>query len=286
MCRDLAHGGRKCPAHSDPNWIARRNERRRRVYAQDTGHVMASETVVEVVASEPLFNPHQDPSEKRLIPTPMDDAARDFNVDAHAYSSKLTDPDLRQELIDYTSVSFEPIRDYLHDKNMVSGKALDLSEERRAEIAARVERLDRAIAIADKPANDRKLYRGIYVAQAHGDIDNWLHDNYPVGGVIDQKAYMSSSLNPHQAFVFGVTQKDSVPEREIVFEFLTKQGAPLGDETSYMGRKEQEVLLPRNARFQVVAVHRDTDFTYGNNESDTFNRSGKKTIVQLIDVSE
>jgi len=272
MCRSSAKGGRKCPTHSDPQWIAERNARRRAAYAQKVHPVTAFE------------NPHQPEGEKRIIHTPLDEEWKKFADDSRAFESKVTDELLRKELQDYTGAHFVPIRDYLNGVNLETNEPLNLTPEEEADLKSRVTRLDEAISLAEKPSQPRKLYRGISVNESHGDIEDWISKNYPVGETVEQKSYMSSSMNPHQAVYFGETTTGTQPEREIVFEFLTKEGAPLGDETSMLGLREQEVILPRNSKFKVAAVHRNSDFTYGNNEGDSLNRTFRKTVIQLIDV--
>ena len=44
MCRDIANGGRRCPSHSNPNLIAKRNAKRRAKYSEKNGTSFTSST--------------------------------------------------------------------------------------------------------------------------------------------------------------------------------------------------------------------------------------------------
>jgi len=268
MCRNLANGGRQCPSH-DPS---KRNARRRQIYSAKQKAFLF-----------PSFE------EKRIIATPYDPEYKTFIEEADRFANSVTDQVQIDSILRYTSHNFEEIRNYLNGKNLSRNSELKIEPEDQTLLAENVAAIDSALSLAEPPPSHRKLYRGLAVTQAHGDISQWVSTHFPLGKTVQQKSYMSTSLNPSVAVTFGSVgiadlgnpnEKSAIP---VVFEILSKQGAPLGDQLHSVGVREQEVLLPREAKFKVVGVTHNVKFTYGNSESNDFNRTATRTVIQLID---
>lgn len=123
-------------------------------------------------------------------------------------------------------------------------------ESAREQVAAQVEAMDRAMA---KASTDRTYvaYRGVWAQK--GDSATAALAGLKVGDAFTDKAYVSTSLNPHVAGGWGRGPEGVTFRIEI----------PPGSHAAYtnsigaVSRSEGELLIHRDARFEVTAVHHD-----------------------------
>jgi len=259
MCRT---GGRRCPAYSDPQAIADRNARRRKAYAAKKSVVqppleMAFPSLSEVrkvVGSE----------DRELRGKKLEEELTSSEVEAVGYYTESGYITVRNELVDW-----ELIQD-LQDNEDV--------EEPDEDINVIIDHLDNVIAKAIPPQNPVPLYRGINVPiSVHLDeVDNWVDAKFPIGGIIQQDNFMSTSSAPQTAVgfsqpidsMFGNYEDENEmrdimsQERSIVMEILSKKGAVILPSLAGGSYDEQETLLPRNARLKIVGVHKKQSYSY------------------------
>jgi hypothetical protein len=276
MCRSAAQGGRKCPKHSDPQWISARNAHRRALYQAKI------KNNVPLGSTDSRFGKA---GEKRIIYTPLNDEFKEFAIQADEYAAMLdSTSEEARAVIGFTSHTFFPIRDYLNGgQDMEKGGEKTFTPEEVEAMEKQIALLDSAIAKAAPVDTPRKLYRGMVIPNHIEDLNQFFEDKFTPGTVFSQKSYMSTSLNPSLAVTFS--EPFTVPQnRTVIMEIISKNGAPLGNDLSAMGIKEQEVLLPRNTKFKVVAIQRDVHFVWGNSEPGSFDRDVKRTIIQVIAV--
>lgn len=279
MCRDKAHGGRQCPTHSDPNWVKERNARRRALYASSVGE---KSDILTPLMMNPSFYGFKPFGAKRDLFTPLDPEYKVFILETQKCTPSRLNPEEAAAVTEYTNTGFENVRDYLNKQDMNFGQSQVLSEEDLGKIQVDMKNLDSALAKVGDADSTRTLYRGMTIPLHIGDVDDWLAENFPVNGLFSSSSYMSASLNPAQAVKFS--EAHTVTEdRAVIIEIISKRGASLGDEISAVGVMEQEVLLPRDSKFRVVAIKRDTEFTYGNTESNAMDRKVTRTVIQVVD---
>lgn len=296
MCRT---GGRRCPSHTDPKRIAERNAVRREQYAMRYKS-LSIETPVLATPEYPVLDSvrpfHRMNSEQgqafkqeslafvKTINPAFNEAKWD------KYAQDLTEYDSPQKaLLDYTNFGFMQLRTFLHGKDITAepdNMEVTFPEHRITGYEQRIKTLDTALAQVTPPAEPRLLYRGMRVPFSVEDsnVRGWIGEHFPVDGVISQKNYMSTSINADTAERF-TANGDNI-KRSVIIEIVSKQGAPLGEGTSWFGDEEKEVLMPRNARFKVVSVDYDVDFSA---EEEWTNGKGnqvnKRTVVRLMDAS-
>lgn len=279
MCRDKAHGGRQCPTHSDPNWVKERNNRRRALYAASVGK---KADIVTPLMMNPEFYGFKPFEAKRNLFTPLDPEFKVFALETQKCTPSRLTPEEAAAVTEYTNTGFEDVRDYLNRKDMSFGHNKVFSEEALSKIQSDIKNLDSALATAGDAAIPRTLYRGMTIPAHIRDVDGWLAENFPVNDLFSSPSYMSASLNPAQAVKFS--EPHTVTEdRAVIIELISRRGASLGDEISAVGVMEQEVLLPRDSKFRVVAIKQDAEFTYGNTESTAMDRKVTRTIIQVVD---
>jgi hypothetical protein len=116
--------------------------------------------------------------------------------------------------------------------------------------------------------------------------DKWLEDNFPVGGVVSQKSYMSTTLDAGLAVTHFTLNSPYSPEdtKDVIFEIVSRKGAVLGKGTSKFSSKELEVLIPRDSKFRVLS--RDNHVKYLFTDSKKEVRSTTQTVIRLIDAGE
>jgi hypothetical protein len=308
VCRSKELGGRRCPSYNDPKATAAYNARRRELYAlrkqaaaspEETSFAFPDLNSVKYDVCDEL-----DPKYNQYI-----EEAADFFDTLHEDLRKFrdfiesddADPDVdyyeQEEALEtavenqiralgwYTASGFNAVRDAYHKKRLSPYKTV-LTERDMEDVINYTPHIDAALAKAVPPAEPRVLYRGMLAPHElkQEDVGAWLEEKFPVGGVISQENYMSTSLSGYKA---GNDFSENHSEMEsFVFEIASKQGAVLGDETSSWGSMESEILMPRDAKFKVVSIHRNQDFTFRpTKESFSEEVTKKRTVIRLVDAS-
>lgn len=256
MCRARipGHSPKRCPNERDATKIAKRNANRRQKYANGK-----------------LIRPLTEVRESLVI----EDIQQDFH-------SKWT-PEEKQQIRAYTSKDFREIRQHFNDYlNYDTGKRegwvspLTVSHNERV-----VKIMDAALAKAVPSENPRVLYRGFTIPRYIQDVNKWVDDSYQPGAVVEDTSYVSTTIDPGQAMTeFG---PNGVGNRHIIFEFITKEGVFISDKSRWAS--EREVLIPRNKKFKVHAVHKKSDYLV-ETQSHGRLKSQNTTVIQLVDADE
>lgn len=302
MCRSKESGGRRCPQHTDPIKHAAYNKHRREQYA------LKKQSIVNLALMFPAFD-----EVKYSLENDSNLLRRQHRLEAEAFEAQLragfiqarnqalANPDQetsnwdeeyqkRQDRFEslnwYTTSGYNFVRDYLNKDQLAPYKSKFNPDE-----AANAERfipiLDEALSQAVPPEKPRVLYRGITLPHGvdEAETETWLNNNFPIGGVISQKSYMSTTFSGYMAI--DTFSKDHEREESFVFEIVSRKGAALGVDSSSWGLEESEVLMPRDAKFKVVSVHRNQDLKVRwSPESRDATSISKRTIIRLIDAEE
>ena len=129
-------------------------------------------------------------------------------------------------------------------------------------------------ALSRGPKRQRILYRGkkadSSIFDEAGSVSNWVDQNMPLGKEVVFDGYQSASLS------FDVAHKYSEYKDGLIYEILTPEGVNVTDVSLY--ESEREVVLPRQARYVVVGVHKNVKCS-GDDK-------GTTTIVQLVAINE
>lgn len=309
MCRSQELGGRRCPAHSDPVKREAYNAIRRSRYASAHPKALEGPTGLPELLDDASLFPSFD--EVRYSFNKRSENWGDYIEEAEKFKSRIEEYEedidarrLKRALKMYTSDDYISIRDFLNGYQMASttpDKPLNFSKAVNERLSKQVESMDAVLNYAEPPAEPRTVYRGMNIPMSvdKEKTGEWLENHFPVGGVISQKSYMSTSLDPTHALrtfaSIGVANSEVAENRGVVIEIITKQGAALTDGTSDYGTDEAEILMPREAKFKVVAVHKRVEYNISLHPSKKLADSGKanaakmpykRTVIQLVDVSE
>jgi hypothetical protein len=288
MCRTKELGGRRCPQHTDPVKHAAYNARRRELYAakkvkpvEEFAYTFPPLDVIRREASAEEWQAYcEDRNNFSNIINPGWDAEDSKWSDKRWDSAKWKPEKAKLDaVLFYTDDGFPEVRSYLEGLN---DPVAFHSDEYYEKV---VRNLDLVVSKAKPPEQPRRLYRGLSMPkELEGEqVDQWIDERFPVNGIISQKNYMSTSLSPESAVDFSnVDSGDYREGKAVVFEIMSKQGAPIGDGVSYHQNSEREVLMPRNARFKVVGVHKKVVF---NSTAFISKREYEQTVIQLVDAS-
>jgi hypothetical protein len=258
MCRPKELGGRRCPQHTDPVKHAAYNARRRELYAQ------GKRTPEAVIAAFDYSFPAMDALRvnltneeetrrienavalaKKIIPGYDYQEAQDvlWSADHRDYQRDL---EPNQALLFYTGGQYRLVRKViLNPTNKLDGKKIMVDEDFRW-MQRTLTTMDSAIAAAEEPEEPRLVYRGMRLDPNASDeeIDAMVDKGFPVGGVISQENYMSTTQKPSVAYLHfgdGFTNKSGADsKRSVVMEIMTRKGAPLTYGTSHASQYEAE----------------------------------------------
>jgi hypothetical protein len=309
MCRT---GGRRCPSHSNPEAVSARNARRRAAY----GSKKASSSTETPTGSEGVRIASELLKKNAWMFDDYSQVKYRFDDSHDNWSQYLEDADEFYEILKskapegessphirvlknyYTGEGYRGIRDYLNDYDVANGKPREFDpkyeEEDRAaekeEMDEIIPLLDEAISLAPKSEFRRQLYRGMNLPSniKSEDVSSWIHENFPVGGVVSQKSYMSTSLSADRAVLNFTNRWPRMHDRTVVFEIISNEGAVLGDETALHGSKEAEVLMPRNKKFRVLSIDENVTYTTsgfseGFSDAPEDTSPTQKTVIRMID---
>lgn len=137
---------------------------------------------------------------------------------------------------------FGGVQHYDINAKLRSGAALDDDEEQI------VESLDAALARAPQLDEERTLYRAFGLSEGRGDapVGEWVDAHFPAGADVTFDAFTSAT--PDRSVADYFSERGSLATQSGVFiEMETRQGGYTGESA------EQEVLLRRGSRFEVVS---------------------------------
>ena len=128
-------------------------------------------------------------------------------------------------------------------------------------------------ALSHGPKRQRILYRGkkgySSIFNKAGSVSDWVDQNMPLGKEVVFDGYQSASP------CFDIARQYS-GRVGLIYEILTPEGVNVTDISQY--ENEREVILPRQARYVVVGVHK--------NVKCKGDYKGRTTIVQLVAINE
>lgn len=128
-------------------------------------------------------------------------------------------------------------------------------------------------ALSHGPKRQRILYRGkkgySSIFDKAGSVSNWVDQNMPLGKEVVFDGYQSASP------CFDIARQYSGGDG-LIYEILTPEGVNVTDISQY--ENEREVVLPRQARYMVVGVHK--------NVKRKGDYKGMTTIVQLVAIND
>jgi len=115
-----------------------------------------------------------------------------------------------------------------------------------------------------------KTYRGIPVMTEDVEEFTKLIDTLEVGGTFEDKAYFSSSMSKKVAGNFAGLQYDTRPYGNIMFEVEVPKGSralypSLLNADDFMS-PEQEILLPRGSKFEILSKVKTKEGDYFGND--------------------
>lgn len=162
----------------------------------------------------------------------------------------------RQALIDYTT-------DYTEINAAARGRPEDWGEH-----AATIRRMDKVMDRAEEFKKPVISHRGISVPKAAAEaILSGFRRAAESGQSVGFGGYMSTSIDPDVIDGFAKPVSGREDGASISFEIKAKKGIYVEPMTEYAG--EEELLLPRTARYRVVGIK---EVTWG---------SGKRQVVQM-----
>lgn len=276
MCRTILEGGRRCPKHElTPEKRNTINSRRRENY-----HNNKIETITRMV--ETLKTEHPFPTD---LPVAYDKHGPEYKNFIGRYTRTRLTKHEKEILYGYTEMDFKKIRQTIYRKNE-RGKSMSFSKEAREDVKAKMEVLDKILARAPKARKPTVLYRGAAIPN-YEDINTWLDTNYPVGGIFQDKSYLSTSACVSRASDFP--NRTVEPGRHLMFEIISDNGLPIPGTAGFMG-DEFEVLFPRKTKFAVVEVLKDHEYEWDDlppkdGQEHGWLQKRKVTLIRLIDTS-
>lgn len=154
-----------------------------------------------------------------------------------------------------------------------------------------VEVLDSALSAQNSEA--RVLYRGKslkdtrFAGMSVSDLHTYVDDNYKLGETISMEGYQSTSPNPAAASSYSVVENGLGTKVEgLFFEMKTRKGLNISGLSLY-GR-EAEVLLPRDTKWKIVAVHKSkrvkTATKSNSNKSGLIRKENLVTLIQMVEI--
>jgi hypothetical protein len=135
-------------------------------------------------------------------------------------------------------------------------------------------------ALEQGPKQQRILYRGMSpyhrAFKIPGGMDAYVDQNYAIGKEFKFDGYQSASYSP---VVASGRAGDG-----LVFEIRSPSGVSVAGISNFYD--EQEALLPRDARYMVVGVHKHISYAAEDSINDFTNRSKSTTVIQMVEITE
>lgn len=156
-------------------------------------------------------------------------------------------------------------------------KVIDSYEHDKESLKKITQHLDEALAKG--PKQQRIVYRGVgdhadFLRNEKGtkiSADKWVDQNLEVGKEIKFDGYQSST--PTASGLGGYASSNG-----IVYEIITPEGVNVESVTAFSG--EQEITLPRNARYTVASITKNVDVKIS-----SYSTKKNNTIVRLIAIN-
>ncbi len=204
--------------------------------------------------------------DQNLIRVGMNNPIKDDVLKAFEKQSKLFKETLTKDedysLGKYMSLSYEYINPILRgtiddEKNnqfFENNFNRQNSIERAKEM---IPHIDSALA-KYKTKKQHLTYRAFTVKKGE-NVDEYIANNFKIGKVLEDKAYFSTTADSDYLLLHNEFSQD----RMFVFEILGKNGVPVSsvnssEHSDSPSNYEREVLYPRNSKFKVVGITKNT----------------------------
>ena len=154
-------------------------------------------------------------------------------------------------LTEYASFFYRDINSHLRGYGL-EPLQLDKGEEdlerRLKDVEKYISNIDKAIDGAGKLEESARVFRGVKLTGKL--LDNY--ENLEPGDILEDKGYMSTTMNPHTAFMFGSYGFGNIG---VLIINVPSGSNVLAVPTALTG-SEEEVLLPRGTKLEVKAIRR------------------------------
>ncbi len=196
-------------------------------------------------------------SKSKLIPESKHLDFSTWQILGDMLNSQATEEE-RKAAIAYVNLEYSYLRKYLVGFSE-SGRPFTEPLSHKLELAQKqVTLLDSLISKAPSFAEPITVFRGSTV-KPFDETKSTLLDQvamlYPVGGIVTDKSYVSTSIDDHTPLAFARKSDDNDGNNHYGFMMMieTKQGACMSGVIGW-GDIEKEVLLPRGKHYEVVKV--------------------------------
>jgi hypothetical protein len=139
-------------------------------------------------------------------------------------------------------------------------------------------------AMLKAPGQQRILYRGMSKSHEafdkYSSVSKFVAKNYPLGQEVKFDGYQSTSYSP----LIADTYCGDGEGNGLMFEIKAASGINLTSISEYA--TEEEVLLPRDARYMVVGIHEGVSFDAAGPNGKQWAKNPNTTIVQLVEITE
>lgn len=205
---------------------------------------------------------------------------------AEELASKLTE-DEKASVRYYTGSGYKDVMNYIYGRPRriirrdinVDGTYKDIpvnramsDEEHNQYMEKIINHMNKAVGLSRELEQPQVVYRAMVVhddtLQIRKEIDDeeksqFIDKHFKVGDTFYRKAVTSTTTDPAVAVSFFLNNGADKMGNGVIIEYLTKQGARISkdSETSSHIADEMEVILPPEAKFKVVAIHKDIKYT-------------------------
>lgn len=205
---------------------------------------------------------------------------------AEELADKLTE-DEKASVRYYTGSGYKDVMNYIYGRprriksrimypdgsfkdNLVNEEMTD--EEHNQYMEKIINDMNKAIGLSREVSEPQVVYRALVAHDenmqirsglSEEDMDSFITKNFQIGDTFYRKAVTSTTADPAVAVSFFLKEGSDRIGNGVIIEYLTKQGARISKEskTSSHIADEMEILLPPEAKFKVVNIHKDVKYT-------------------------
>jgi hypothetical protein len=179
---------------------------------------------------------------------------------------------------DEEALRYEPRYNVDEVKNFDMDEVIFTEERTPSFVKEVTSALDKALN--EGPKQQRILYRGMneyHNAWGLNGPEKYVDENYAVGKEFKFDGYQSATYSPSGAL-------NRVGHNGLMFEIRSPSGVNVSSVSDYPD--EEEAILPRDARYMVVGIHKKVSYTAGVPHSSWENKRSNVTVVQLVEITE
>jgi len=273
MCRDINHGGRRCP--QVPLTTDERkhiNELRREQYS--TSKEKKHQELVESLKGYTFDS---------KIHSSLDDTNEAVIQRSERFKKLKLKEDELKAIYDYTTMDFKKIRQNLSRYDVDRNVSVSFPKAKRELLQKKVQILDSIMAKVKPSGEPTILFRGGDIPE-YEDPAEWVSKNFIPGQVWVDKTYLSTSADVHIATCFP--NKEVKEGHTLMFEIISNGGLPIPAGATFMNG-EHEVLFPRKNKFivaEVIPEHNYEWYSVSATVPDSLTNKNV-TLIRLIDTN-